>query len=499
MLRFCLYILGLLLVLLVARGLYNVFLHPLHRYPGPLLCRASFLPLTLEHCRGNSNKYIEALHKKYGPVVRVEPNLLSYADSRAWSDIYGHRRTEDKTRPRGALPKVSFGVRKNLNGVSDILNAPSENDHRRMRRVMNHMFAPSAIASEEPLVQRYVDKMIARLRERASLGEEVDMLMWYNYTTFDLLGSLAFDQDFGCLDSGELHPWVANVFRSIKDGFLQRTLSRFPHPLNRLAYRYWTDSALVQARKAEFGFAVASAKKRLARGVDEGKHDFMSYMLKHNDERGLSEGEIISNSAILIIAGSETSAAYLSGVTWCLMMNPAIMEKLTSLIRSTFATDSEITSTSLAQLEYLTAVLKEGGRLYPALPTGQPRQVTEGGCFIAGEMVPAGSIVFVHPMGASMAPFNFADPDRFVPERWLKEPPAPYADDNLEASMPFALGPRSCIGQSLAWVEMRLILARLLWNFDLALAPEQTRWIQDQKAFQIWEKGPLKVRLTERK
>lgn len=53
-------------------------------------------------------------------------------------------------------------------------------------------------------------------------------------------------------------------------------------------------------------------------------------------------------------------------------MNPAILEKLQTLIRSTFATEAEITSTSLSQLEYLTAVLKEAGRTYPALPSGTP-------------------------------------------------------------------------------------------------------------------------------
>jgi hypothetical protein len=60
---------------------------------------------------------------RYGPVVRVEPNLLSYADPQAWHDIHGHRKTSPETSrvPRGYLPKTSFGVRKNLNGAPDIV------------------------------------------------------------------------------------------------------------------------------------------------------------------------------------------------------------------------------------------------------------------------------------------------------------------------------------------------------------------------------------------
>lgn len=76
------------------------------------------------------------------------------------------------------------------------------------------------------------------------------------------------------------------IFMSLKTGYLQRTLSRFPAPLNRWALKYWSNSTGAQARKSEFNFAVTSAKTRMARGVDEGKHDFMSYMLKNNDDKG---------------------------------------------------------------------------------------------------------------------------------------------------------------------------------------------------------------------
>lgn len=50
-----------------------------------------------------------------------------------------------------------------------------------MRRVMNHMFAQGALTKEEPLVQRYVDKMVERLKAEAIHGKEVDMVMWYKY------------------------------------------------------------------------------------------------------------------------------------------------------------------------------------------------------------------------------------------------------------------------------------------------------------------------------
>ena len=142
------------------------------------------------------------------------------------------------------------------------------------------------------------------------------------------------------------------------------------------------------------------------------------------------------------------------------------MEQLTRLLRSTFRAESDMNALALADLEYLTAVLKEAGRMYPALPSGkyrrprsscttccsfallgQPRQVPPEGAFIVDQVIPGGTAVFVHPLATSMAPFNFADPERFVPERWLAEPPARYAENKLDASMPFSLGPRSCVGQ----------------------------------------------------
>ncbi|KAK8029628.1 hypothetical protein PG993_010919 [Apiospora rasikravindrae] len=516
MLQVLLWTLSLFVAGCLARAIYNVYLHPLREYPGPLLCRATFLTWMLIQCRGESTNFIHAQHKRYGPVVRIEPNLLSYSDGQAWRDIYGHKTGANSTAV-GNLPKPPYAVRTNPNGFSDIINVPTEHGHRRMRKLMTHMFSAAALAGQEPLIRGYVDKLVAMLQARS--GEPLDIGLCFACTTFDVLGALAFGKDFGGLDTGELHPWVTNIFGSIKQSYLQRILNRFPWPLNRIAYRIVVDNELSQARKDEFNFATDRARERLERGITMEKHDFMSYMLKYNDVKGMSEGEIMSNSSILIIAGGETStykpllshpgetwenspcklgAVYLSGIIYHMLCKPSVMEKLVDIIRSTFKSEDEITFNSLSEIEYLSAVIQEGGRTYAPVPSGLPRVATRGGSMILNKHVPEGTVVYVHAMAANLSPANFVDPHDFVPERWLKPPPAEYADDNLHATQAFSLGPRGCIGRNLAMAEMRLILARVLWNFDIQLCAESKGWKESQKTYNVWDKTPLMVTLTPR-
>lgn len=145
---------------------------------------------------------------------------------------------------------------------------------------------------------------------------------------------------------------------------------------------------------------------------------------------------------------NKTGASNLSGMTYHLLRNPTILHKLTNLLRTTFATEDAMTEHALNQLGYLTAVIEEGGRTYPPIPSGLTRMTPPGGATLCGKVVPAGTIVFVHPYATANSPLYFKNPDSFVPERWLGErAPAEYKDDDLRASMPFSCGPRSCIGQ----------------------------------------------------
>jgi len=88
------------------------------------------------------------------------------------------------------------------------------------------------------------------------------------------------------------------------------------------------------------------------------------------------------------------------------------------------------------------------------------------------------------------SPDNFHHPDSFVPERFMGD--LRFANDSKIALNPFSIGPSNCIGKNLAYAEMRVILAKMLFTFDLELV--EGDW-NDLKSYTAWVKDPLIVKL----
>lgn len=116
------------------------------------------------------------------------------------------------------------------------------------------------------------------------------------------------------------------------------------------------------------------------------------------------------------------------------------------------------------------------------------------GNIIAGRFVPPRTLVGISQKACFSSIENFRDPDKFAPERWLGD--ERYKDDRKKALQAFSVGPRNCIGMNLAYAEMRIILARLLWNFDMELCEESKDWVDGMKVFMIYQRKPLMVKLT---
>ncbi|KAM0348463.1 hypothetical protein HYE67_000123 [Fusarium culmorum] len=465
------------------RAIYYVFFHPLAKIPGPKLYAATQLPYLYHLTRGQWVYRLKELHEQYGPVVRYTYNDVSFITADAYKTIYGHK--------TGGAREFGKDFRLYRQGrPAPNLIVTKHEDHKRQRKLLSHAFSHKALSEQNDLLMHYVNLFIEKLTQKAREGESVDMVAWYNFATFDLIGHLAMGQPFGCLESGKYHPWVTRIFSSIKGiSFSQAAI--------RLGLQNWiglvTPAHLKKATKEHFEFTEHVAGARLD-AKDENSKDFMSYILRYNDERGMSRPEIIENSSLLIVAGSETTATLLSGVTYQLLTNPEAYKKLVTEIRSAFATEEDITATAVDQQTYLLAVLSEGLRMYPPVPGALGRLIPKGGDFVEGHWFPENTVVSVPQLPAYHSAHNFKDPEKFVPERWMDDPR--YANDCRAVVQPFSMGPRDCIGKNLAYLEMRLLLTRLLWKFDAELMPESREW-KDQKIFFLWEKGSLYVKLTE--
>ncbi|PVI00442.1 cytochrome P450 monooxygenase-like protein [Periconia macrospinosa] len=479
------------LVHTVFRVVYNFYFHPLARFPGPKLRAAFEVQHNWNVYKGDIVYAWLALHEEYGDFVRVAPNMISVTDPDAWRDIYGHG---SKT----PIPKEYDFYFAGANGIATIISS-NDTDHTRMRRLLNHAFSDQALRSQEHIIQGYISLFISKLHEKASQNVPVDISAHFNFATFDILGDLCFGESFHALDKGGYNDWIATIFAGIKIIRYVKVLRAYPMigvPAMLLLKLFPRVEA---TRHRHRRFAEEKTQQRIDRETD--RKDFMSYILTHSatPSKGMTRPEIDRNSAILIIAGSETSATLLSGALFHLLRNPSWLAKLTDEIRSTFASDADITFTSTAsKLPILNAVIMETFRLYPPVPAFLPRCTEKGGegARVCGKYIPPGTIVNIPQYPANRLERNFKHAGLYKPERFLGD--KEYEDDRRSALQPFSVGPRNCIGQNMAWSEIRTILARFLWHFDVELVDKNLSDWDHQKVFVLWNKVPLMVRLSAR-
>lgn len=135
---------------------------------------------------------------------------------------------------------------------------------------------------------------------------------------------------------------------------------------------------------------------------------------------------------------------------YLLLRHPDVLHKLTDAIRHDFPEKSDLTNVRLQHHEYLTAVVKEGLRLYPPATDFLFRVTGDESAVVAGRVVPPHTSLTMNLWAAHRGPDNFHRPMEFIPERWLKDAPAEFDGDDRAVFKPFSYGPRDCIGKK--WV-----------------------------------------------
>ncbi|KAK4447172.1 cytochrome P450 [Podospora aff. communis PSN243] len=481
--------LGPITFFLGARILYNLYFHPLRHYPGPKLWAATEIPYTFHWLNGSSCIPIAQLHSQYGDVVRVSPSRLSFIHPDAWTDIRGHRKTGAGENPKE--PEFFAFSAHNILGANRV-------NHSRFRRALAHGFSAKTMQAQQPLITEYVDLLLDRLKAKVAVqgNAVVDLSTYFNLTTFDVIGDLAFGTSFNGLRDEELHSWARAILNSTREFYLATAVRRnAPWLLSTI--RTLAPNLLGKGMRGQVLYAKQRVDERIETPTE--RPDYINSMLsgKGDTAKEMTHEQIMQNARILAIAGSETTATALSGTVFFLVTHPDVQRKLAKEIRSTFESEDEIDMHSVQKLKYMLAVLDESLRMMPPVPGSFPRVAQSGGDVICGQYVPEGTGLDIWPIVAFHSPRNFTDPDEFIPERWMEGKNERFVNDKVQAFQPFSLGPRNCIGKNLAYIEMRLILARLVWNFDLDLGDDKTKgWFGRCRPFNLWERPPLNVKLV---
>lgn len=164
----------------------------------------SRIPYLYRHTAGTLPFDMLELHKRYGNAVRIAPDEVAFAHPEAWNEIQGHRKggAELEKAPWFYLPLPD--------DPRHIVNEGRE-QHGRIRRQMAHGFSEKSLREQEPMIRKYVDLLLSQVR-RLSKDGPVAVSDWYNFTTFDVIGDLAFGEPFGCLEGATYDGWIKGIF-----------------------------------------------------------------------------------------------------------------------------------------------------------------------------------------------------------------------------------------------------------------------------------------------
>lgn len=189
---------------------YNLFFHPLRNIPGPPLARVSRLWARVGNFYGCKSERIHAAHQQYGPIVRVGPNEISFADPSVVRDIYNNSDVFVK--------EETFYRAKRIFHENHMMSFRDPEAHKHRRKLLSRGFSQAAMLDFEDTMSRKIKQLLDQWASRASSGP-IDVFPWVHWLGFDVVYNLMFDVDPASVQAGRPHE-VMPYLRAWKPTFI---------------------------------------------------------------------------------------------------------------------------------------------------------------------------------------------------------------------------------------------------------------------------------------
>ncbi|KAI1841851.1 hypothetical protein JX266_011929 [Neoarthrinium moseri] len=471
---------GAVAIYLAARLIYLAFLHPLAKYPGPFLSKFTFARASYYAWKGDIHIDIWRCHEKYGDYVRYGPNQLLVNTAEGLQDIYG-RRTSTKF-----LKSKHYEVM--MHQAANTFTHRGGKDHLVRRRILAQGVSAQAQREYETRIATHIEKFCGAVFDGTATNgsgawsEPRNMAKWCNYLSFDMMADIVFGAQYNLLGDDRFR-YVTEMME--KSNVRISALVQFPSlSWLRLDKHLFQEAIFARNRFLKFVFRLLRDRMELSNGnvcgIFEKSHatSQLSYSTKSRDiysrlqeardpqtGAGLRKEEMASESTTLIVAGSDTTSCCISSVLFYLSDNPQAYQKAAQEVRSCVSSQDDITGSNLASCTYLRACIDEALRMSPPVGTALVREVMTEGTLVSGQPVPVGCEVGVGTYAIHHSSQTYPEPFVYKPERWLEGNAAARA-----SFIPFSAGIRSCLGKGLAYTEITLVIANLLFRGDFKFA-----------------------------
>ncbi|KAI8947240.1 cytochrome P450 [Xylaria longipes] len=464
---------------------YSLYFHPLARYPGPKLAAISQVWFAWVWLSGRYPTIIQGTHKKYGNVIRIAPNELSFNTIQAHHDIYS---TPSRNGKKPFTKDPTFY--NNGDSVRVLFYEIDTTEHAWQRKLLAAGFSAGSMRYQEHLVHRYVDLFMQKIGKLSATSRGVgvniaEVMLWLG---FDIMGEMTFSESFGAVEASKAHFWISLLRDGAHAAILPALAQRMP--LLRSVIPYLVSKSAIENRVKHYAYTEETVRKRVRLQEEDPSRETSDLFGPVIASGKLDWASLVSLAQAMVIAGADTVSHALTGATYFLCANPECLKALQDEIRGLGHYD-ELTGARLASLRYLNAVIEETLRIFPPIAFGLPR--VSPGDYVDSHFVPSGVTVSAPNWAVNRNDAEWDDPYTFRPERWLVE-----GGVSQPRNLAFSTGPTACLGIGQAWLEIRIALAKLIYTYDLEFARDHGDWLGDAEMYMMWREAPLMVRLIPR-
>ena len=330
----------------------------------------------------------------------------------------------------------------------------------RQRKLVARGFRPKRLAQLLPMQEEVLAGLMEGFEEEVRSGP-VDVHAQMVRFTLALVGKSIFGRSM----TDEELALIADTIEAIQGFIVKMIVQPYKIPWLRISGQA---EKYQQLRREADALVLAHIDRRRRDGV--ARLDFLHVLLHtpyHDTGEPMTEAQALIEAVQLMVAGNETSS---NGLTWTLYLlarHPEYIHRVRAEIEDVIG-DGPFTFEKLHGLELTLQVIYEALRIYP--PFWMIDRVAVADDEIGGVPIPAGSMVIPYIYGAHRDEGEWTDPERFDPGRFgadLRRSRHPFA------YIPFGGGPRTCIGNNLAIVQLLLIVTTLVRRYDFAVVDGQ--------------------------